>query len=234
MTTREPRTAGLTSDEADEIERQARTEAAPPSAEAVEALRALVDAVDEQLRPAQAVGGWGDSPLSQAVDEAHRIMAALPTSPPALDAATLERAIYNAGLQLVEAGKYNVAPAVGSILRVVPSTPVSRSSPRSPPRQRRRSHDHPGTPDARQSRCNVCGASTLWSPNAPPACSRNGASSLGCSTPWRPPPTRHRRPPKRHRDGRTDWPRQTCAASRSWRRSNRPSPRQWRRSRDHP
>ena len=59
--------------------------AAPPPAEAVEALRALVDAVDEQLRPAQAVGGWGDSPLSQAVDEAHRIMAALPTSPPALD-----------------------------------------------------------------------------------------------------------------------------------------------------
>ena len=61
------------------------TKAAPPPAEAVEALRALVDAVDEQLRPAQAVGGWGDSPLSQAVDEAHRIMAALPTSPPALD-----------------------------------------------------------------------------------------------------------------------------------------------------
>ena len=47
-----------------------------------------------------------------------RLAAALPTSPPALDAATLERAIYNAGLQLVEAGKYNVAPAVGSILRV--------------------------------------------------------------------------------------------------------------------
>ena len=81
---------------------------APPPAEAVEALRALVDAVDEQLRPAQAGGGWGDSPLSRAVDEARRI----------LDAATLERAIYNAGLQLVEAGKYNVAPAVGSILRV--------------------------------------------------------------------------------------------------------------------
>ena len=75
-------------------------EAAPPPAEAVEALRALVDAVDEQLRPAQAVGGWGDSPLSQAVDEAHRIMAALPTSPPALDVERLAPTVLEGMLLL--------------------------------------------------------------------------------------------------------------------------------------
>ena len=47
MTTREPRTAGLTSDEADEIERQARTQAAPPPAEALrEALAQYAGALE--------------------------------------------------------------------------------------------------------------------------------------------------------------------------------------------
>ena len=52
-TTREPRTAGLTSDEADEIERQARTQAAPPPAEAVE--DALRDALYLDVEEAQGI-----------------------------------------------------------------------------------------------------------------------------------------------------------------------------------
>ena len=97
MTTREPRTAGLTSDEADEIERQARTQAAPPPAEAVEEL--LVDALAYALARAQ-VPDKMEGPRDYAARLTPLIvesgyLAALPISPPALDVDRLAQAIVN-------------------------------------------------------------------------------------------------------------------------------------------
>jgi hypothetical protein len=42
----------------------------------LDVLRRLVDAVDHQLRRYRATAGWGDSPLSEAIDDARLLLAA--------------------------------------------------------------------------------------------------------------------------------------------------------------